>query len=95
MQHSKRNWEQEAQDMIGYFKPLSERVSLTNTEREWHLGLFMADQWLRLVQHSSPDKAEVLLFCNTMKSQKMNMGSGWHDLMGRAEMWAEAKNLLD
>ncbi len=76
---SERDWEREAREMIGYFEPLTQDAQ--SPEREWYLGLFMAHQWLRLVRQQAPDEAEVALFCRALQSQKVNMGSGWHDLL--------------
>lgn len=89
--NSENTWSEQSQSIIDYYEFLiaeSERDWL----RDWLLGLFMSHYWLRLIEQQSPDADEIRLFYRTLKLQKMNQGSGWHDLTNRVSFWAQAEH---
>ena len=74
--------------LTNYFGGLadSEDPQVNANSFVWNLGLFMANQLLRLAQANSPDVEELKLLVKVL--EEGDLGSGWFDLT------LQAQNLL-
>lgn len=83
---ARQNWEEQANQMVEY----SQNLASEKDGSQWLLGLYMARQWTEYLKDPSPDFAKVQLFILVLKAEKINHGSGWHDLCCRVEHWLNA-----
>jgi hypothetical protein len=72
-----------AKEVVNYFQKL-----VDDKGDQWLLGLFMAKQWLRLLESGHYDPDEVSLFIRTLEAERLRQGSGWSDLYIRVKRWA-------
>jgi hypothetical protein len=76
-------WEQQAADFVRYYDVCYERRGDAN----WLLGLFMAQQWCRMVSTPLPDLQEARLLLQVLEAERRNQGTAWSDLYFRVGRW--------
>src|SRR5579883_592219 len=80
-----KTWRQQCDNFIVYYKILSEREK----GAEWLLGLFMATQWRRLLNETSPDLDELRLLADALNAERHRQGTAWCDLHLRVSRWID------
>lgn len=78
-----KSWAEQAQDFILYYDVCSEGRSGPT----WLLGMFMAKQWLRLINDPQPDVGEAKLMLKVLEAERPGQGSAWSDLYFRVMRW--------
>jgi len=80
-------WEEQANWFIHYYSTVCDPHILACA-----LGLFLAQQWLRLLNQPQHTLSELELLNRVLTVEKEYQGSGWGDLTGRVRKWvAETK----
>lgn len=75
---------EQAQELVSYFQRTLEAVG-----EKWALGLFMAEQWLRIVNEPRPNVEELKLMLRALEAEKDNQGVRWWDLYWRVKVLIE------
>ena len=75
---------EQAQELVEYFQR-----TLKTMGEKWALGLFMARQWLRIVNEPRPDLEELKLMLRALEAEKDNQGVRWWDLYWRVKVLIE------
>lgn len=70
--------------MVDYFQRTLEAAG-----EKWALGLFIAKQWLRIVNEPRPDVEELKLMVRALEAEKDKQGVRWWDLYWRVKVLIE------
>ena len=69
-----------AAGLTNYFRRYAENQNEQARSFEWNLGLFMANQLLRIAQSENPDLEELKLLIKVLEEGERDFGSGWFDM---------------
>lgn len=78
---SKEERIEQAHELIQYFQH-----NVEFNGEVWVLGLFMAKQWLRILNEQNPDLEELKLMLRALEAEKNNQGMSWWDLYWRVKV---------
>ncbi|MBI3468347.1 MAG: hypothetical protein HY000_35550 [Planctomycetes bacterium] len=76
-------WADQARDFVLYYDICADRPS----GGLWLLGLFMAQQWARLIGDPQNHLDEARLMLRVLEAERTKQGSAWSDMFFRVRKW--------